>query len=251
MLKKSSIYYPVLPILLILFAVSILINGCEKDEKPLIVYCGGALKGPMEEIKMNFEKKYNIKINAVYGGVLSLINTIKKTQKGDIFFYPSDSSKPKLANLEHNLQCIAVDRLKIIVDKENSKKINSFTDLAKDGVRFAVGDPRKNMAGRVFAKILQKLPPDSNLEKNIALKTPTSSHQLILLARKDIDAAIILGNIVNSLKYKDFESINFPPDIDGAVEINISELTISLNKKAAQLFAAFTALEGKDIFPDN
>ena len=232
---------------LIMIALLVFFSGCAKNETPLIIYCGSGIKGPMQEIITAFEKKYNIDCKIIDSGSYNLQTVIQETQKGDLFFRFSISSKPTLADLEENILHVGSNKLVMIIQKNNPKNIQSFKDLAKDNIRIAVGDPQKTNAGKIFDKLKIELEIRDKINKNILFKSPKSSEMMNLLIANEADVIILLKSILNSQKYQDYGTIDFPPELDTSFGIYLSELSISKNKKHTHLFSDFVRSDGEAI----
>ena len=243
-LRKKIIYIFFLTLIFTLFAIHL---SCTKPQKSLIVYCGSGLKVQMEKLKTAFEKKYDIKIKIIDSGIMNLLEVMQETQKGDLFFYPSLFNKQKLSNFEQNRFFIGVDKLIIAIPKENPKKIISYNDLTKDGLKITVGDPAKTITGKLFERIITNTAKKDAINKNIIFKVHAAKEMINLLTSKEADVAILFDSMLKNMRYKDFKYIEFPPEINADLTIYLSELSFSDNKKNARLFSDFVRSEGKQI----
>ncbi len=63
-------------------------------------------------------------------------------------------------------------------------------------MRLAIGDPKAPAIGRVAKKILQKQGLWDRITPNISVYAPTVNQLLIYVALKQVDAAIIWGDLV-------------------------------------------------------
>jgi molybdate transport system substrate-binding protein len=84
----------------------------------------------------------------------------------------------------------------IAVPNGNPANVQGLMDLKKPGVRVAIGDPKAPAIGRVAKKILLKAGIWKQVEPNIKVYAPTVNQLLIYVALKQVDAAIIWGDLV-------------------------------------------------------
>ena len=233
-----------------LLGVMIFMGGCAREDDSLVVYCGGSLKRPFEDIIAAFEQEYDVEVHPIYAGIITLRDTIEETKKGDYFIYPSSDPSGRMSVFENDTECVAVDELIIIVHKDNPENIQSFTDLAKPGIRLAVGDADKALGGIKTEILIQKSELREQLEQNIVIETPSLPQLLNLLEAEDVDAAIVLKNMLTWPESQEFIGIEIPADLRETIEIRAAVLTTTEDEKTARLFADFVALQGKAIFTE-
>ncbi len=231
-----------------IFLISIVIGGCAEKPERLFVYSGKALKKPMEDIRVAFEQKYHIKPEISYAGSVTCLNTIRQTEKGDVFIPGSVMIVRKAGALVDNHQYVALHVPVIGVHKDNPKNIHTFNDLAIPGVRLAIGNAKMCSIGKVADIILEKTDLKDQLTQNIVIKTSTGVEIADLILQKEIHAGIVWQDLLARPEYQDFRRIKIPSALTAIQEIHIAVLTISQDKDIAQLFADFAASEGKAIF---
>lgn len=235
--------------LLLVLGVSVLfVVGYAPKDKTLIVYAGKGVQKAMEEVKVIFEEKHDIKLDIFYAGSVTCLRTIRETGRGDVFVPGSIHVLDNDINLIDNHQYVALHVPMVGIHKDNPKEIQSFDDLAKPGVRISVGNTKMCSMGDVANKIIDRSALKEGLTKNIVIRSPTVIELLNLVIRKEVDAAIIWKDTMHWPEFKDLKGIEIPPDINETTEIHVAVLTTSEHKKNAQLFADFVASEGKTIF---
>ena len=127
---------------LAIFLISIVVGGCAEKQERLFVYSGKALKKPMEDIRVAFEQKYHIKPEIIYAGSVTCLNTIKQTEKGDVFIPGSVLNIKEAGALVDSYQYVALHVPVIGVHKDNPKNIHTLNDLVAPGVRLAIGNAK-------------------------------------------------------------------------------------------------------------
>jgi len=231
-----------------IFLISIVVGGCAEKPERLFVYSGKALKKPMEDIRVAFEQKYHIKPEIIYAGSVTCLNTIRQTEKGDVFIPGSVLVIKETGTLVDNHQHVALHVPVIAVHKDNPKNIHTLNDLAAPGVRLAIGNAKMCSMGRVAESILEKSNLKDQLTQNIVIKTSTGVEIADLILKKEVHAGIVWRDLLTRLEYQDLRRVEISSALNAIQEIHIAVLTISQNKNAAQLFADFVASEGKVIF---
>lgn len=244
MLKKSYIF---LPIIILGFAAGVL-PGCDQKDRKLVVYSGKGMERVMEEIKQNFESKYDVKLDMIYAGSETLLTTINKTKIGDVFMPGSFNFIEKAGDLVLHHQYVAVHVPVFAVRKDNPNSINSIEDLLKPGIRIAVGNKSMCAIGRISEEIMQSSLKEEEFVKNISITGSTVNELLDLVLHMDVDASLIWGDMMNWPEAKDLKQIEIPQEINKPKKIHIAVLSTTTDKRKAMLFADFVATEGKIYF---
>jgi molybdate transport system substrate-binding protein len=230
------------------FLIIIVIGGCAEKQEKLFVYSGKSLKKPMEDIRVAFEQKYHIKPEIIYAGSITCLNTIRQTEKGDVFIPGSVTILKAAGVFVDNHKYVALHVPVIGVHKDNPKNIHTLNDLAIPGVKIAIGNEKMCSIGDVVDTILGKSNLEDQLTQNVVIKTSTCVEIADLLLQKEVQAGILWQDLLNLPKYQDLRHIEIPHALNAIQEIHVAVLTISQNKNSAQLFADFVASEGKTIF---
>ena len=131
--------------IVIILALLLPLASCSdhKDHK-LTILAGRGLKKPMEDIRTAFIKKHGIATHIVYGGSGTLLATMKRSNKGDVFIPGSLYTMEKAGDLIVRHEPVALHTPVIAVTSRNPKAIASLTDLATPGLK--VGIAHKQMS---------------------------------------------------------------------------------------------------------
>ncbi|SDN93960.1 molybdate transport system substrate-binding protein [Desulfonauticus submarinus] len=161
----------------------------------LLIYAGAGLIKPMEELKQNFEQKYKVRVNIHYGSSGELFGMIATGKYCDIFIpgaykYTQDALKNGWI-IQKSIKNLVLHIPVIVVPKGNPAHINTLSDLAKPGIKVALGDPKSPAIGKVSKKLLTNLGIYKEVLKNTKVLAPTVNQLLIYVALKQVDAAII------------------------------------------------------------
>ncbi|MCK9323683.1 molybdate ABC transporter substrate-binding protein [Methanocorpusculum parvum] len=238
--------------LVLLLAGVILTAGCTStdsaENKTLLVYCGAGMKEPMEEIAELFKEREGITIEYTYGGSAQMLSQIELYQTGDAYMPGA------LAYIQSAMDKGFIDKsekviyhvITIIVPKGNPANITSLEDLAKPGVRVAIGEPTGPAIGQGTKKMLEKDGLWEAVSANVVVKSATVNELLVYVAMKQADAALVYEDLYNP---EAMDKIDIPKE-QGKVDIvPIGTLKFSTNKEDAEKFLNFVAsAEGKAIF---
>ena len=241
-----------LPVLL-----GLLVFGCSGEKKATTIhaYVGAGMQKPMDRIAKEFEKEYGVKVLCDYAGSGYLLAKIEATKSGDVFM-PGDYiyvkkllDRGEIIEYRNFTKHIPV----IVVPKGNSKHITCFEDLAKPGVRLAIGD--ENIAiGVAMKKILtnaEKYHPGigERIMKNVVVKGATVKQVLLYVMEGQADAAIVWR--ADALENKDkVDIIPINESYNVIKTVPIAVLKFTKDEKAAKEFYNFVLTKGKDAFRD-
>ncbi len=221
------------------------IAGCGRQSEPLVVYAGNGMKYPMDEIKQNFERREGIPVMIVYAGSETLLSTIQKTRKGDVFI-PGGSSYVKEAGpLVTSDQFVAMHVPAFAVRAGQQK---TYADLLAPGVRIAVGNKDMAAIGRIVESLLQDAPPQQSFRHNIVVAGSTVNELLQLVVNGEVDAAMVWADMLQWETAKGLAMVEIPVAINKPKEIRACTLSTSKNPELAARFAAYVAGEGRIIF---
>ena len=250
-MKKSIFFASVVCFILLVIVCS---AGCvtEKtnyDGQSLLVYSGAGLKDPMAEIGIAFGEKYNTTVDLTYGGSGVLISQMTTTQLGDIFI---PGGEPDYQNalakglVSAEYQPVAYHVPVIAVAKGNPYGITVVEDLAKPGLRVALGDVNSTAIGKASVIIFNKAGVSDAVEKNVVLCGATINEVVTALSTGNADAAVLTLDCADQDL---FTTIEIPVTDNSILITPIGVTTFTTQPELAQLFADFVASdEGKAIF---
>lgn len=234
----------------ILFSVCMLFSFSAFAYADLVVYGPGGPAPVIKELAIKFEAKNNEKVKVIAGPTPQWIESAKKD--ADIIFAGNSSMmdgfiKALPEALSHkNIQVLNAREAGLVVRKNNPKKIKTFDDVLKKGIRVMVVDG----AGQVGLYEDMALKSGNSqklrdLRKNIVYYAPNSKMAVDRWnSDLEIDALIIWSHWAKVLGEDKVEFIPLKKDavIYRAAEIALSNT--SKNKKSAEDFIAF--IQSKD-----
>ena len=221
-------------------------------QEELIVYSGAGLSETMDILAKKFEEEYGIKVTVVYGGAASLLSQIELKREGDVFI-PGGRHTFNLAKekglTEGNEKFVAYHIPVIGVPKGNPANITCLEDLAKPGVRVALGDPKAVPIGKKAVEILKKNGIYEEVMKNVVSLEAEEPMIVKDVTMRVADAGIFWrSSIVGAEKY--IEIIEIPKEKNAIDVIPIDVLVFSKNKEAAHKFVDFVVSQ-KEVWEAN
>lgn len=184
-------------VMLVMICTLFFSTGIGRADEKIMVLCGAAFKMPMEEIVAGFVKQTGAEVNISYAGVGTLLSQIILSRRGDIFIAPS----PDIMKKADAKGLIVKDSMRnmgyfvpaINTQKGNPKRIACLKDMARPGIRIALGNPETVYVGMLGAEIVDKaLSPQERYQfrNNIVTHGEDFSKLAALLVLKQVDAII-------------------------------------------------------------
>ena len=175
------------------------VMGCSprsgEGEKQLLIFCGAASKPAMEEIASRFERERGVKVHIIMGGSGSLLSQMELSRKGDIYVPGSPdyiiTGERKNLLVKGSSRTVAYLVPAIITPSGNPADIRSLGDLAKPGVRVAIGNPETVCLGLYAIEILEKSGLLEKVMRNVVTFGASCSKTANLPTLRNVDA--ILG----------------------------------------------------------
>jgi len=199
----------------------------------LHIFAGAGLRQPLDKIIGQFQNHTGRRVLTDYDGSGRLLAKIIASGQGDLFmpgslFY---IEKLKSKGIIHSFKPIVAHTPVIAVNKEKSPLLRSFTDLAKPGIRIALGDPKAMALGKTAMQILDRSGPlREKIIANVAVYGATVKQLAIYVARGDVDASIIAR--ADAIQFKDkVEMIPIPEAYydEETVAVSVLNSTKDLN----------------------
>lgn len=181
-----------------LVAVILFATNCKAaDTDALMLFCGAALKKPMDDIVVLYQEKAGTRISVTYAGVGTLFSQMLLSKQGDIFVAPSpdimERAKRKGIIANKSIQNIAYIVPCINIQKGNPKKIHTLKDLTKPGIRVGLANPEIVYVGALAQEIITKnlsVVEKDALNANVVTYVEDFNKLSTLLVLKQVDAII-------------------------------------------------------------
>jgi ABC-type molybdate transport system substrate-binding protein len=174
------------------------IPGDAWAEKPeLLLYSGGVNRLAIQDTIAWFEKREGVRVNVVYNGCGILVGMINGSQhkQPDAYFACDVSFMTQVQDRFRPSLDVAHTNMVIITKKGNPRKITSAVDLAREGLKVGVANPKESALGALTQRLFEKVEVGDQdlyaaIQPNISVRTPTADllvNQVLL----SLDAAIV------------------------------------------------------------
>lgn len=168
------------------------------EERPQITFFAGSVnRRALEPIVVDFEKREGVRVNTVYNGCGILTAQMRTTRDTNDGVFPDAYMACDVYYLEvvrdwfQEAVNVSDTDIVIAVQKGNPKGIRTLQDLARPGVRVAVGQPEQCTIGVLTRRWLdQEGLYDRLLKDNIVTQTATSALLVPSVTTGAADAAL-------------------------------------------------------------
>ena len=175
------------------------VNGDVWAHKPELTFFAGSVnRRALEPVIHAFESREGVKVNTIYNGcgiLTAQMKTILETEGSgfpdtymacDVYYL--DAVKEFFEPGIH----VSETDIVICVQRGNPKNIRTLKDLASEGIRVAIGEPRECTIGVLSRRLLQDAGLyEQMLKTNIKAQTPSSAMLLPAVTSASADAALV------------------------------------------------------------
>ena len=124
----------------------------------VLLYCGAAMRAPVEAAIKGFERETGVRVQIQFGGSQTLLANAELSKQGDLFV-PGDDVYLRKAREKGLLdETVPLGRMAAVlaVRKGNPKKIGGIADLLRADVRLAQANPDGAAVGKLVREALSK-----------------------------------------------------------------------------------------------
>jgi molybdate transport system substrate-binding protein len=231
-------------------ALAVLIGACrgEKDDK-LVVLCGSSFIPPTETLLAEFKARSGVEAIFTTGGSEDLLPNVKAKSLGDIFITHDpylDYTKEAGSWSDH--ADVGFLAPVLAVAKGNPKKLASFDDLARPGLKVAISDPRYTTCGQMLEKLLDKKKIREAVMKNVENRLLKGHSALGNLVKTGaVDAAVLWNGVAHTFR-DSLDVVPVPYEYEGEFRVRVIALNYTKRPGRVRAFMDFAKAEGARIF---
>jgi molybdate transport system substrate-binding protein len=209
-----------------------------RDEREVLVLCGGSMRAALERVKTEYEKTSSDTILTSYGDSGTLCAQIRETGRGDVYichdpFMPWADERGLIARWDTLAQLKPV----IVVPSGNPKAVKGLDDLAQPGLRLGIGEQTFSTSGQIVKQILNAHPRGAEVRANVRLETKGHQQRCNDVTMGTLDAAIV-WDAVASLYADRLAAIPIPVDgVDAITSATYKRSDVSYVKVTAGIVA--------------
>lgn len=229
-------------------------GGCAQGEqKTVTAFVGAASKPAMEEAIQAFKEKTGIQVYGNYGGSGAILSQIKMSKSGDLYIpgspdYIVKAERDGLTDPK-STKIIAYLIPVIAVQHGNPRNIQSLADLAKPGIKVAIGNPEAVCLGLYAVEILDYNHLLADVSKNIVTYAESCEKTATLISLKSVDA-VIGWHVFHDWDPDNIDVVYLPPEqLPRIAYIPGTLVTFAQDRDSAQKFLDFLlSRQGQEIF---
>lgn len=197
----------------------------------LLIFCGAGMKDPFEKIAELFEETTGCEMHVTYGNAAQSHTQINKSQEGDFFIAGSDQEVKPVEEFVLSSKDLVEHIPVLVVENGNPKEINGPLDLAKEGVRFIMGDPEATPIGKIANKMIS----DFELEGKIDIIANTATAPAIVQALEvgEADVGLVWKENIKDEKLEIVDSREMDKYIKTIPAVMLSTV---IDEKAQKIF---------------
>ncbi len=216
----------------------------------LTMYCAAGVRPPVAEIAEQYEKEYGVHIQIEYGGSNTLLSRLEVARTGDLYLAADDSytNLAREKGLVRETIPVATMKPVILVAGGNPKMIHSISDLLRDDVRVALGNPDQAAIGRKVRRLLKQSGHWDALEKRVSTTgvfKPTVPEVANDVKLGSVDAAIVWDAVAGL--YPELEAVSVPELDAGSSQITVGIVSTSTRPTAALKFARYLSARDRGL----
>lgn len=237
----------ILPVLFLFFANAAL------AATDMLIYCGITMIRPMTEIARAFEQRENVKITLAQGGSEDLYQSLKKSQKGDLYLpgEPTYRTKYQHEGLLQDKVTVGYNQLSLVVKKGNPKRVKGDPkELLRPDVTVLIGNAESGSVGKETRDVLEAVGLYQKVLDAAIYLAPDS--RVLNNAMKKGEADVILNWRATAFFPDNLavvDVVDLSPKLAKPQALLLNLLSFSGNKDMARRFMAFAAGdEGQAIF---
>ena len=219
---------------------------------PLIVLCAASNRGVVEEIAKRYAQDGGGQIQLQFGASQSLLATADISRTGDLFL-PADESYIKQARQKQLIgESVPLARMRIVlaVPAGNPKGVQSLSDLSRQNLKLAQGDPQSAAIGLITQTGLAAIGQWEPLVPITSFR-PTVIEALNDLKVGAADAAITYDVLLR--KQPELEAVAIPELAPLRAHIAVAVLNSSQHPEAAREFVMYLTApnQGRAVYAEH
>lgn len=220
----------------------------------LYMYCGAGIRPMMDAAIEAFKTLHpNVRIDIGYAGSGCLLGQLTFGQRGDLYMPGEDFYLNQAEDRGYIASSKPIGYFEpvLLVAKGNPKNIKSLQDLARPGLKVALGDAKACAVGLTADRLLEKAGLAEAVEKNVAVRHGNVPELGNAVKFRTIDVSIV-WNVTAVQQAEDCDSVPIDRKYFEPALAPIGLLTFSKHPEEAQAFIDFLAgPEGQKVVADS
>jgi molybdate transport system substrate-binding protein len=210
--------------------------------KSLLVLCGAGLQPAMDVIGAEYQKRTGVRVDFSYAGAQMLLGQLAFSRHGDLYmpgegFWVMQAVK---RGYVQEYKPVVYFTPVIMVPKGNPKGVRTVQDMARPGVRVALGHPEALAVGPLTKRILQRAGVWERIQRNVVMEAGCIPELTNAVVMKGADAGIMWD--ASALQVKEHvDIVPIAPKLNEVAEVLLATLKFSTDPAEAKRFLDFVA----------
>lgn len=216
----------------------------------LSVRCGAALQPAMDAIGKAYQEKTGVRVDFSYAGAQMLLGQLAASRSGDLYM-PGEAfwvDQAVARGFVTESLTAAYFLPVLMVPKGNPRQIREVRDMARPGVRVAIGHPEALAVGPVTRRIMERVGIWESVQPNVIMQAGCIPELANAVAMKAAEVGILWDACVYQVQHH-VEALPIAAADNEVAEVLIATLRFSEHPAEAGAFAHYVASDAaKAIF---
>ena len=221
-----------------------------RSNDSLLLYCAAGMRYAVEPLVESYQKQFGVKVQVQYGGTNTLLSQLEVTQTGDLFLAADESyvEQAREKGLVNEVFPLAIMKPVVAVKAGNPLGIHTASDLLREEVKVAVGEPEAAAVGKLTQRLFSASGHWTGLQERVqraGVFKPTVNDIANAVKLGSVDAGIIWDSTV--VQYPELQSVALAELDAGLSRIELAVCRFARDPTAALRFARYAAAEEKGL----
>lgn len=208
----------------------------------LAVRCGAALQPAMDELGKSYQQQTGVRVDLTYAGAQMLLGQLTASRSGDLYmpgeaFWVDQAAKRGFVDTTRTVVYFVPV---LMMPKGNPGRIHELKDMARPGVRVALGHPEALAVGPVTKRILQRAGIWEKVQRNVMMQAGCIPELANAVAMRAADVGILWDACVYQVR-DHVESLPIPAQYNEVAEVLSASLTVSEHPAEARGLVEYLA----------
>lgn len=217
------------------------------SSRPVLVYCGAAMRAPVEAAAQAYERETGGRVELQYGGSQTLLASLELSKTGDLYLPGDDGylDKARAKSLLDETLPLGGMTAVLAVKKGNPKKVAALEDLLREDVRVVQANPEAAAIGKLVQGLLTKAGRWEPLKAKTLVFKPTVHEVGNDLKLGAADAGFLWDAVLG--QYPDLEAVALPELKGAEASISVAVLRSTADAAGALRFARWLAARDRGL----